>query len=406
MAAPETPFTGPRNMARPRGVRCAALVLLLMCFTTAAAGLQPVNPRGWQAARQAEQRAAAAAAAGWAQLQGEQPEGLPAGAFQQTCGFTQLAASPESRAAGWPQLVAAFLCGMLASALLQYWLQQRRTRRRGPAAAGAGPGEVQHNQALQQWRPEDLRVEAERLEPAGSEAGQPQPPPVAPAASSAGPWPVPEAAGSVAGAAAQVGAPAGAAVGLEEAGESAAAGQSAAVVAVQELVMQQSSGASGAGSSASQGSSAAEAPGLPSGRGSPEEQHLQQQQQQPTEPVDTPAGAVDGSLQAPLLAQQQADIQAAGELVMSMCAALHIHPAQLLPGERLQLIHTTLHVWQAQQAQRAAEEMRRWALCSVSLSCCELLLLLLLCLHDSAFGCSRCQPGRNLYIRGACLPSI
>ena len=359
------PITPPCNMARPHSVRCAALVLLHICLMTAAAGIQPLaNPRGWQAARQAEQRAAAAAAtaaAGWAQLQGDQPEGLPAGACQQTCGFTQLPVFPAPRAAGWLQLAAAFLGGMLASALLQYWLQLRRRRRRGQAAAGAG--EVQHNQIQQQREPREQPVKVERLEPAGSEAGP------APAAPAAGARPTPEAAGSATAATALVGAAAGAAFVMEEVEESPAAGQSAAVVAVQELVMQQSAGASGAGSSSSSGDAAAEAPGLPSGRGSPEEQQAQQQQQQqqqPGEPVNTPAGAPNGSMQGVALTQQQADIQAAGELVMSMCAALHIRPAQLLPSERLQLISTTLQVWQGQQAQQDALEMRR---CAVHVLC-------------------------------------
>ena len=57
--------------------------------------------------------------------------------------------------------------------------------------------------------------------------------------------------------------------------------------------------------------------------------------------------------------EDASDVQAAAQLVLTMCRSMHIDPSQLSMGERLQLIYTMLQAWQAQQARRHAEDMSR-----------------------------------------------
>lgn len=55
----------------------------------------------------------------------------------------------------------------------------------------------------------------------------------------------------------------------------------------------------------------------------------------------------------------RADIRAAGALVGELTHSLQIDLQALSAGERVQLMHTVLHAWQAQQAKRHSEAMTR-----------------------------------------------
>lgn len=55
----------------------------------------------------------------------------------------------------------------------------------------------------------------------------------------------------------------------------------------------------------------------------------------------------------------RADIVAAGALVAELTRSLQIDVAALSASERLQLVHTVLQAWQAQQAKRHGEAMAR-----------------------------------------------
>jgi hypothetical protein len=116
------------------------------------------------------------------------------------------------------------------------------------------------------------------------------------------------------------------------------------------------------------------------GQGLPRQQHPQQAGSQL--PLAAVMGGPDGSSALAvssdghaglaLRQEDQADIQAAAQLVLTMCQSMHVDPSQLDRGERLQLIYTMLHAWQAQQGRRHMQEVSR---CGCDHLACRL------CLH-------------------------
>lgn len=387
---------------------CATLLLLHALALAGVMAVQPqANPRGWQAARRAEQQAAAAAAAAASQVppppvppsQQSPPQALPQGAAlqQHTCSFTDLPACPAPlQAAAWARLAActavAFLAGVAAGMLLLHvWLRRQRQQHRcGQVAGDSQTGLLSEAASCAavggggQKQQEQRTVTTERLEPAGSEqAGD-----VALVAAAAAAAAADAAAAAASAADKQGGEPAAAAGAAREAGSCQAAESSgespgaapeeaAVAAAVQEIVLQQSSG-SGAGSAPA---AAAGIPSASAGASELQEQRLPQQEappphsQQAQEARQLPlaamvghgavggggAGGGDGGALGTLRADDQADIQAAAQLVLTMCRSMHVDPAQLDRGERLQLIYTMLHAWQAQQARRHTHEVSRRA---------------------------------------------
>lgn len=370
-------------------------------------GLQPtVNPRGWQAAKEAERHAAAAAVptvqqrrqrgrpkpsledilgTGRVQADTGRSNGdnlgvaaLPQAALQQTCSLSGLPEQATLQAAARRRLVAtttaAFVLGLLCGALLhaglrRWWLQRRgrlgRTAAELPSAAGSCAV------ALEQ-----------QLAPAGAvEAAPASSKPAALSASEAAK--AVEAAGSTLAAAATAARVAGAEEnGMEEeeeqgagstftlkggtadAEEQPAAAEAAVAAAVQELVLLQSA------SGGSTGSAPAADAGSPCDAAAPSTQKQQLELSHGLEaqqelggggaaPLAVAAVARAGALST-LRPDDQADVAAAAQLVLTMCRSMHVDPGQLSRGERLQLIYTMLQAWQAQQARRHAEQMHRW----------------------------------------------
>ena len=141
--------------------------------------------------------------------------------------------------------------------------------------------------------------------------------------------------------------------------------------------MQQSGSSSSApGQPAAAASSAAAAGAAAVAEQRQEEQQQEEQEEQQRQPLvpaaadgAAPSDALPGPAQsaapppggplAMLQPEDASDVQAAAQLVLTMCRSMHVDPAQLSAGERLQLIYTMLQAWQAQQGRRHAEEMSR-----------------------------------------------
>lgn len=73
--------------------------------------------------------------------------------------------------------------------------------------------------------------------------------------------------------------------------------------------------------------------------------------------------AMSSSVIAPpasLIAEdEKEDVQAAARLVTALMSSLHVQPADLTLGERVQMINTVVHAWQAQQMKRHGEAMQQ-----------------------------------------------
>lgn len=397
-------------MRRPAALRCAALLLLHALALATVSGVEPaVNPRGWKAAKEAERRAAVAPVPTVKQRRqrGRQPQPsfradgadappmldgdarssangasmralLPASS-QQTCSVSGCPEHPALYAAGWRRLAAAtaasfvlgMLCGALLLAHLRRWLLVR-TSRAGQAAVAPASAAASCVAAPEQNSAAAVAAEAE---PACS---RPAALPVSGAAMAA------EATESTLAAAAAAARDAGAGKNEQEEGmgdtsalraeaggmeQQPAAAGAAVAAAVHQLVLQQS-GASGSSKKAQSAS-----PGDTTSHNTP-----QQQQQQQGEEVEPPrrredpqeheggsaaglavaAGAQGGAAELSMLRpDDQADVAAAAQLVLTICRSMHVDPGQLSSGERLQLIYTILQAWQAQQARRHAEQMHK-----------------------------------------------
>ncbi|KAL4448496.1 hypothetical protein ABPG75_005715 [Micractinium tetrahymenae] len=407
-------------MRRRAALRCAALLLLHALALASVRGLQPtVNPRGWQAAKEAERRAATARVPTVQQRQqqqrrqrGRQPEpsldeigsgsnqaeavdscsngkgrgvpALPPAAFQQTCSLSGRPESAALQAAVWRQLVvaaaAAFVLGLLCGTLLHAGLHRWWPRRHGRAG--------RTGEQLQSAAGSCIVAPEQRLPPAGAVKEPPagSDPALLSRSEAAD---AAEAAGSTLAAAAAAASAAESEKEEEQEGECMgetsgltaapadveerpAAAEAAVAAAVQELVLQQSAGSgSPSGSAAAADAAAAGIAAAPD-----TQQQQQQQQQQPhqlkqqRDPADDGAaplaiatapgagGAGAGALSL-LRHEDQADVAAAAQLVLTMCRSMHVDPGELSRGERLQLIYTMLQAWQAQQARRHGEQMHR-----------------------------------------------
>ncbi|KAI3426217.1 hypothetical protein D9Q98_008593 [Chlorella vulgaris] len=438
------------------------LVLLHAFALLGVAALQPdVHPRGWQAARQAEQlrtqAAADAATATDAKLsdslppQQRSPLAVPASApdaRQPFCSAIDQPICPPlqlSHAPSWWQLAAAtaasFAVGTVAGMLLlQYCQQQQNQRRKRLQLTADSQVEVQSQAAScapaagekAQYVRATQVAGAAGLEPAGSETqcegaaeqaeGRSQCSEVASARPAAA-----GVCGSSEAAVAQGGA------GPDAVAVTGSPEESAVAAAVQRVVLQHSASISSTRSSSAPSAVPALTPALSSGSSTApqqpqvqqeERQHQQQAQrqegQQQTEPQPVqqkseqqqegeqaqqqetrqeqeqpqerlqgqglprqqhpqqagsqlPLAAVmggpdgssalavssDGHAGLALRQEDQADIQAAAQLVLTMCQSMHVDPSQLDRGERLQLIYTMLHAWQAQQGRRHMQEVSR-----------------------------------------------
>lgn len=380
-------------------VRCSiSLLIHALVLVGVTSGQPALNPRGWQAARQAEERARApvATAASGALLPvcGEQGRAdvclAAAGQQQPTSSLRGSTACRAGQQPAWAQLGACalfvFLVGVAAGMLLLHAMlrvRQQLLPHAQKAAAAQHPGQSEAASCVPHCGGPPARRGSEPAAelPLDRAAVEPAAQPAAAAH---------EGLQSEPGGKQE---PAAVSEGLaESSGESPAvltAGASAAAAvaaAVQELVLQQSGSSSMAAEHvpAPAGSAAVPAvePGeqaATSGRGQPQQQLEQATPQQegcvkrrqgagppPTTPSDAAALAPAGPRAAALLGlaalreEDRADVQGAAQLVLAMCRAMHIEPAQLDRGERLQLIYTMLHAWQAQTGQRHAQEMSRW----------------------------------------------
>lgn len=363
-------------MPPARSLLCAGLLLLhAVLLSGVAAKKQRGGPRGFQAAKEAERRAAAAAAASGACTAGWCDAGLPelpAGqaALPSCSGIIRppAAAVPAAQPV-WLLLalvaVTAFAAGLLAGAALHSMLLRRRHKQPPkPATARLAAG---HADRL--------------LQPAGAEAedGSKQ---LAQQPDSTGSRPLAAAAAAdAAAAAAKADRPAAVGEGAGETPEVSTApvassvGQALAMAAaVQELVLQKSSSSSSAHDQPAASAASSAAAAVAEERQEEQQQEEQEEQQgQPLVPAAVGGDAQSGGLPGPaysaalppggpltmLQPEDASDVQAAAQLVLTMCRSMHVDPAQLSAGERLQLIHTMLHAWQAQQGRRHAEEMSR-----------------------------------------------
>lgn len=146
--------------------------------------------------------------------------------------------------------------------------------------------------------------------------------------------------------------------------------------AVQELVLCSTASANSASSAGAGAGAASEAPGKPA----PASAKAEAESAPPLPTADLPlapalaaagggragasqpAAAAGGAATLGLLrSEDQADIQAAAQLVLAMCGSMQVDPSELSRGERLQLIYTMLAAWQAQQGRRHADDMSRRA---------------------------------------------
>lgn len=395
-------------MAPARSLLFGALLLLhTVMLAGVAAKKQRAGPRGFQAAKEAERQRAAAAAASGACAAGWCESGLPelpagpAGLPACSSGLPSLPAALPAAQPAWPLLVlvaaAAFAFGLLAGVALQAALQRRRRKQQQwvPSQASQLEGEAScaasAPPAAAAVRLAGGQAPVERLQPADADvsAGGKQPVPqsdsvratavAAPAAVVEAPAVAerPVAEGSVEtpeGGTASVAASAG------PAPVRSAASDAAVAAAVQELVLQQSGSSTSAPGQPAEAASAAAIEEAAAEQlqvaYKPEQQQEPEQEaqlRQPRVPAAAGGGTAAGAQPGPahsaappaggalamLQPEDASDVQSAAQLVLTMCRSMHIDPAQLSAGERLQLIYTMLQAWQAQQARRHAEDMSR-----------------------------------------------